>query len=667
MSKRKGRFSRGLVAAALTLALLLQAWFWAQEHAGSFRRVYLSLGQSALWRGANFSQSQKFADYVLFLLSSVPEDLRVVLPPQDAGPKILGTTPMMQFFLLPRPVINCDSAACLDSLALGDSAVLLVGDFPGREAESRLQAALPRRLMFDQGWGVRLPAGSGQAASPVPGPPVPPARRSPGPLVARPASLLQLLGWALPPLAWLGLLTLSGGLFLRRLASAGLARQLALGYGLGLGTLTITLALLSMLGVSLSPVVVSTASAGITLAALCLNLPVRGKRKPLPEKAGGSADDLPRTHPDLWLAGLLFLALAAAFLSVGMGYHASDELLIWGPKGYGITLDQSISAVMSWGTNTVHYPLHIPLLVAASKLLFQESLPASKLVFAGYFAALLVLLYSLLLDSGFKRPVAAAAAAFFGLAPLVFRHATLAYANLPLAYTLLAAFMLHPLRGLKPPAKVNYAVGLFLALAAWTRPEGLAMACCGLGVLLALNAGLRLRGAASALPAVLPLAAYTLFWQLLRGFTYSRPASQSGLVGEALGQLSSGVLHLPEAGYLLRALLSGLVDYRTWGLLGVVSLAALALPLLLPLHPSKKLPGTSASTHLLAGGLMFLLLTASIYYLASYDTIHDIRWWVSTGLERMLLPGALLLYSGGMALAGQLFNHRKDRPAAGDA
>jgi hypothetical protein len=79
---------------------------------------------------------------------------------------------------------------------------------------------------------------------------------------------------------------------------------------------------------------------------------------------------------------LLTSALADAFLSVGSGCHASDELLIWDHKGYGIAQDQSIAGVMGWG-NTVHYPLHVPLLVAAFKLLFQETLPASKLAFAG--------------------------------------------------------------------------------------------------------------------------------------------------------------------------------------------------------------------------------------------------------------------------------------------
>ena len=38
-------------------------------------------------------------------------------------------------------------------------------------------------------------------------------------------------------------------------------------------------------------------------------------------------------------------------------------------------------------------------------------------------------------------------------------------------------------------------------------------------------------------------------------------------------------------------------------------------------------------------------------YLASlYNTAHDISWWVSTGLDRMLLPGLLLAWVGGVGI-----------------
>ena len=48
-------------------------------------------------------------------------------------------------------------------------------------------------------------------------------------------------------------------------------------------------------------------------------------------------------------------------------------------------------------------------------------------------------------------------------------------------------------------------------------------------------------------------------------------------------------------------------------------------------------------------GWVYILAIAGMYYLASYDTAHDISWWLSTGLDRMLMPGLLLAWAGGLA------------------
>jgi hypothetical protein len=48
-----------------------------------------------------------------------------------------------------------------------------------------------------------------------------------------------------------------------------------------------------------------------------------------------------------------------------------------------------------------------------------------------------------------------------------------------------------------------------------------------------------------------------------------------------------------------------------------------------------------------------------MYYVASFDTNHDVSWWVSTGLERMLFPGLLLLWLGGIQMVHE---GRKENP-----
>src|SRR4030042_1120591 len=173
----------------LLAVLVCQALAWLQENAGAVKRVYQTLGQTALWRSANFSQSQKFADYIVFLDENISTDLRVILPPGDAGPKILSTTPMMQFYLLPRQVINCETTECVLKLNLRKSAVLLVGDFPGEQIES----LYANKLMFNERWGVLIPDSSWVST---------PAERTP--------HLTSLLWAMLLPMAWIGMLSLTG-------------------------------------------------------------------------------------------------------------------------------------------------------------------------------------------------------------------------------------------------------------------------------------------------------------------------------------------------------------------------------------------------------------------------------------------------------------------------
>ncbi len=61
---------------------------------------------------------------------------------------------------------------------------------------------------------------------------------------------------------------------------------------------------------------------------------------------------------------------------------------------------------------------------------------------------------------------------------------------------------------------------------------------------------------------------------------------------------------------------------------------------------------------LICGGV-YLLAIVAMYYLVSYDPNHDISWWVSTGLDRMVLPGLLLAWVGGIAGLFRIFTERE--------
>jgi hypothetical protein len=225
--------------------------------------------------------------------------------------------------------------------------------------------------------------------------------------------------------AWLATLALAGFLLVRPLLSPSWgAARLALGYGLGLALLTFLLALASLAGLPLG----SETVLAITLLLLGSN---RGELLWSGE-AIGLPDEWPRGkprsktfRPDPWPGIFVLLALLAAFFSFGQGFHATDELILWGVKGYGIATDGAIRSVTQWGTNTVAYPLHIPLGIAASSLLLGQALPAAKLIFPAYALALLCC------HEARGSPAAHdSAPALAAIPPLVFQHGTLAYANL---------------------------------------------------------------------------------------------------------------------------------------------------------------------------------------------------------------------------------------------
>lgn len=156
---------------------------------------------------------------------------------------------------------------------------------------------------------------------------------------------------------------------------------------------------------------------------------------------------------------------------------------------------------------------------------------------------------------------------------------------------------------------------------------------------------------------LIPLVVYTAFWMVLKSAAYTQPARQADLVGNAIAHTLAGDLPLDEVAYILRSLVTGLFDPRTWGVLGFVLLV------LLPFH--RRTPKRAVAQPLVMAGAIYLAAVVGMYILTIYDTVHDISWWVSTGMERMILPAMLLLWLGSVLWA-EPFDHDKNRPLSAD-
>ncbi|MCK4901556.1 MAG: hypothetical protein KAS38_22425, partial [Anaerolineales bacterium] len=396
-------------------AVLIQGGLLLRQVGPDLLAIRGTMGQNGLWRSANFFQNQRFADYVNFLNEHIAEDARVVLPPLESGPRILGITPFMQFFLAPREVINCPDQECLNNLSLDNTYVV----FTDAAQATRVADSPEQVWMFDEGWGVVAPKGaSNEVLNPSPGF----------------ASLVEIVQAAIWPILWLLLMTVAGTLVVARLVQPRwhVLVKLVLGYGFALGVFSLSTAAASLAGLPLRRDILLWKTAILFIGALAFFLIDR--RYGRSEKTAPTGSPSKSVRLDPWQVVFLVLGGIACLISVGKGYHSTDAILLWGAKGNGIAATGTIMQVIAWGTNTVPYPLNIPVLIGALKVLFTDILPASKLVFSGYYIGLMFILYHALCWFGTRRSITGLATLLVGTAPLVFRHATLGYANLAMSF-----------------------------------------------------------------------------------------------------------------------------------------------------------------------------------------------------------------------------------------
>jgi len=608
-----------LIAVALLFGIIYQAANLSGEYGSNLAAIRSNLGKSGYWRGANFNQSQKVADYIEFLNRNIPENARVIIPSLGGDSKVL-VNPYMQFFLAPREVANCLNVECLQSLSRDETYIVIVGNLPVNLFPDA------STIMFDEYWGL-LPPKKYETES--------------NPEIVSFNSLGAIIQAVIGPLLWMAGLALTGTAF-TILLLPGRERylQIALGYGLGLGLFSMTIVLLSLLGFNLNTklILVSTG----TLVGIALSFLYWGMKK---HESGSTSPkiEIPKSKFDFW--PLIFLGLGgiAIILAVGKGYHRIDAIQIWGAKGYGIAAVGSFHTITDWGTNTLPYPLHIPALIAGFRVLFGDLLPSSKLIFGGYYLAIMMIGYYALLGMGVRRWLSGLAVLLMVTTPILFRHGTIGYANLPFAFCLLSGVVVFlPVFTGRSGYGNLILSGLFLAFAAWTRPEGLMLSFFVAGLLL-LFVFLDKRNSlewGKALRFLTPLVIYFLIWIVVKAQIYPEPLSKTNLTSDALNYILKGELHIQEVFFIFAFLFQELVTSSVWGAFGIILLVICIFVLIF-----LKCVSRIATVMITIGGIL-LLLIVGMYYLTSYDSAHDLSWWVRSGLDRMIFPGLIVLWLG---------------------
>lgn len=149
--------SRKVSLGVLTLALLIQIYFlFTSSISPSVKAVWEVREFGPLDRSAHLIFGDSFAAYISFLQEHVPQDATLVIPRQDVD-YALGHVGIMQYFLIPRKIINCALDAvveeCIREFGGSNTYILAVGDYPPRE-----EALLRREFVgFDDLRGVYVP------------------------------------------------------------------------------------------------------------------------------------------------------------------------------------------------------------------------------------------------------------------------------------------------------------------------------------------------------------------------------------------------------------------------------------------------------------------------------------------------------------------------------
>jgi len=590
---------------------------------GSFGLGILSnLDRTGTWRSAKFAKSKNFADYITFLRAEIPETGIVVIPPEEVSMSTLSNTPAMQFFLNPREIINCTTIDC-GAIFIGreNTYILIMGlsQFPGE----MIQNQLVNIRMHNDTWGVFGPEdGLGKGTPPVD-------------LISFEILTMEIF----LPLFSFVLLILIGYYFISILLP-GLPpwSRLGIGYGVLMGVFSVLGYVFLYLGWIENLTLCFSLLTGLSV--LILIAALLSKKTHL-----GIITDLIvwGSTLDIWIILIVILGGLYIFLAVGAGIHATDAYVLWGAKGAGL-VSEGLSGVITRGTNTTVYPLHIPLLIGMLMDTFGDALPAIKLIFPIYYLSLMLVVYGFLKERS-NSVLAGLSTLVLATMPVLARHARIGYANLPLTFYLVVGVVLF----VRAMSELNlnlkrmlwFMSGIFFSLAIWTRPEGLWLV---IGILITSLSCLLFSGELKRVHKIWLIAIAPLFmgvgWKVTSSRFYVGINSVEGNLEKIVHQFSLSNFHQGEFILILEYFLRQLYDFQTWGTVGLGSLIAIIVFFLSAHKQDCKL------WVLLMTAASSLLVIIAIYYVFSFDQIHDIGWWLGSGFSRMIMPGMTLLWLG---------------------
>ncbi len=603
----------------LCVLLMFQVISLIREYDRPLLNIFSTASRSGLWRSVFFHENERLANYVEFLNEKIPTDGKVMIPPNNFSSNFLSRTSHMQFFLYPREVHNCSGtySTCVSGFE-DTSWYILVLDKNVFSTSNSL-------VMFDEEIGLSVPEAHKVNAIVSP--------------IDDRVWVYVVLSVVLPVIFLGGLLSL-GTIFVHQVfPELSALYKLSLGFGLGIGLFSLILFIELLISKVLSTSIILIAYCAIALITLGI---YKYYKEPLPKPRVIIASI---KRLDFWLLLILGLFGTATVISIGRGYSIVDELFVWGPKGYGIAARGLTEGATSYGTLTTQYPLNIPLSIATFRYLFDETLPQSKLIFPFYYLSTLIMLYEIIKNKVSKN-FAGLATTLFGTTQIIFNHATIAYTNLPAMYYFSAAVFLlveKISKGDPSPQKGKFFLaGILMSLAMWTRPEVIQI---GWSVIIVLGIYFYINRSPEISTKgfvyfIAPIIIFTLFWFLTAPYAYFHGGFSEGTVIFALENIFLGTFHFSEAKYLLSFFLKAIFNFKIWGGVGWIFTVLIVFFAFKNIRKFINIP--------IITGVVYILLIIGSYYFTSFGNTAslDLSWWVSTGLNRMIMPGMILLWTG---------------------
>jgi hypothetical protein len=235
--------------------------------------------------------------------------------------------------------------------------------------------------------------------------------------------------------------------------------------------------------------------------------------------------------------------------------------------------------------------------------------------------------------------------------PIIFQHATIGYANLSFSFYLcLGVFWV--LEGWQDSDRRKSLMGgILLALAIWTRPEGLLMSM-GVAVTLIaiqfLNKGKSMHLIYVLAPQAIIASSWLIFTRLHSSFN----AEAFELSGLAVDGILRGDLRWDAVLVIVRFIAGQILRYRDWGF--TLAIAAVALLTTVRITKVKK---DALQATLIALVIVLGLIVFGSHYMAAYSPRGSI-WvyeWLSLNFTRLVMPvGILLIIAACLSIANRL-------------